>query len=236
MRIKIIAVGSTKWERFICRWGVSFLIGEDVLFDTFGDPGVLLNNIQKFKIDTAKIKHIVLSHDDWDHIGGLWYLIPHRKDITVYICPGFKQEIKMRIASFGVKMIEAAGITQIKEGIYSTGELSGKSGERKIYEQSVVIRTAEGFALLCGCAHPGVVSIVKQARNGFQADIDLLMGGFHLKDNTDEMNRTIINDLQGLGIRRIAPMHCTGKQATAAIREAFGNGFIQTQSGSGIDI
>ena len=66
MKIKIIAIGSSKWERFIRRWGVSFLIGEDVLFDAFGDPGVLLNNMRKFNVDPTKIKHIVLSHDDWD--------------------------------------------------------------------------------------------------------------------------------------------------------------------------
>ncbi len=85
MRIKIIAVGSSKWERLIYRWGVSFLAGEDVLFDTFGDPGVFLHNIRKFNIDTAKVKHIVLSHDDWDHIAGLWYVLDKRKDISVYI-------------------------------------------------------------------------------------------------------------------------------------------------------
>jgi 7,8-dihydropterin-6-yl-methyl-4-(beta-D-ribofuranosyl)aminobenzene 5'-phosphate synthase len=100
MKIKIIATGSSKLQRFIRRWGVSFLIGEDVLFDTFGDPGVLMDNMRKFKVDTAKIKHIVLSHDDWDHITGLWCLLPNRQDITVYICPGFKREIKDRIASF----------------------------------------------------------------------------------------------------------------------------------------
>ena len=66
MQVRVIAVGSTKWERFIRRWGVSFLIGEDVLFDTFGDPGVFLGNMRRFNIEPAKIKYIVISHDDWD--------------------------------------------------------------------------------------------------------------------------------------------------------------------------
>ena len=64
MQIRVIATGSSKWERFIHRWGVSFLVGEDILFDTFGDPGVFFSNIRKFNIDTGKIKHIILSHDD----------------------------------------------------------------------------------------------------------------------------------------------------------------------------
>jgi 7,8-dihydropterin-6-yl-methyl-4-(beta-D-ribofuranosyl)aminobenzene 5'-phosphate synthase len=84
MKIKIIATGSGRFERFIRRWGVSFLLGEDVLFDTFGDPQVFLKNMRKFKVDPGKVKHIILSHDHWDHISGLWYLLPAR-GYTVYV-------------------------------------------------------------------------------------------------------------------------------------------------------
>ncbi|MFH0790149.1 MAG: MBL fold metallo-hydrolase [Candidatus Omnitrophota bacterium] len=236
MRIKIIAVGSTKWERFIRRWGVSFLIGEDVLLDTFGDPRVLLNNMRKFNIDTAKIKHIVLSHDDWDHISGLWYLIPNREDTTVYICPGFNQEIKKRIASFGSKIIETGRPTEIKENIYSTGELYGESQGRKIYEQSVVIKVREGLAVICGCAHPGVENIVKKTQDDFKANVHSLIGGFHLKDNTDETNTRIIKALAGFGISRIAPMHCTGKHAAEAMRKVFKQGFMPVKEGDSIEL
>jgi 7,8-dihydropterin-6-yl-methyl-4-(beta-D-ribofuranosyl)aminobenzene 5'-phosphate synthase len=236
MQIQVIASGSKKWERFFRRWGVSLLIGEDVLFDTFGDSGVLLNNIRKFNIDAGKIKHIVLSHDDWDHITGLWYLIPNRKDITVYICPGFKREIKDRIASFGVKLIEAGGMTQIKDVIYSTGELYGESEDRKICEQSVVIKINGGLAVICGCAHPGVVNIIRHVKESFHEDIHSLMGGLHLKDNTDEKNRSIIEELRELGVRRIAPMHCTGKLATEAMREVFGRDVIRVKEGGILEL
>jgi len=236
MRITLIAEGSTKWQRFIKRWGVSFLIGEDILFDTFGDPGVLLRNMRKFNIDPAKIKHIVLSHDDWDHISGLWYLIRERKDIIVYICPGFKQEIKDRICSSGVKLIEVGEVTLIKEAIYSGGERYSESEGREIYEQSVVIKTTDGLAVICGCAHPGVVNIVRDVKESFQIRVYSLIGGFHLKNNPDEANLAIIKDLRELGVCRVAPMHCTGKRATDAMREAFGRDFIQAKVGDRIEI
>jgi 7,8-dihydropterin-6-yl-methyl-4-(beta-D-ribofuranosyl)aminobenzene 5'-phosphate synthase len=231
IQVKIIATGSSKWERFIHRWGVSFLIGEDMLFDTFGDPGVLLNNLRKQNVDVSKIKHIILSHDDWDHIGGLWYLLHDRKDITVYICPGSSQEIKDRIVSFGVKLVEAGGMTPIKNGVFSTGELCGGSKGRAIYEQSVVIRTVDGLAVICGCAHPGVVNIVRYVKEGFHEAVYSLIGGFHLKDNTDETNMRIIKELRALGVRRIAPMHCTGKRATEMMGESFGSDFIRSREG-----
>jgi len=236
MQIKVITVGSTKWERFIRRWGVSFFIGEDMLFDTFGDPGVLLNNMRKFNIDTAKIKHIVLSHDDWDHISGLWHLITNRRDIAVYVCPGFKQEIKMKIASFGVKVIEAGGVTQIKDDIYSTGELCGESDGEKICEQSVVIKTAEGLTVICGCAHPGIVNIIQYVKERFRNDVHSLIGGFHLKNNDNETNARIIENLRGFGIRRIAPMHCTGKRATEMMSKIFASGFIRAKAGDIIEL
>ncbi|MDD5439805.1 MAG: MBL fold metallo-hydrolase [Candidatus Omnitrophica bacterium] len=236
MAIKVIATGSSAWERFLRRWGVSFLIGDDVLFDAFGDPAVLLGNMRKFNVDTAKIKYIILSHDDWDHTAGLWQLLPDRKDISVYICPGFKQEIKDKIASFGVKLIEAGTTIHIKGAMYSTGELYGESGGRKIYEQSVVIKTADGLAVLCGCAHPGAVNIVRHVNERFQGSVHLLIGGFHLKDNTDEVNLDVIKDLQKLGVRRIAPMHCTGTRAVAAMRGAFGQGFMKIREGDTIKI
>jgi len=236
MNIKIVAVGSTRWQRFIRRWGVSFLIGEDVLFDTFGDPGILLRNMRKFDIDTAKIKHIVLSHDDWDHISGLWYLLNNRKDITVYTCSGFKQEIKERIASFGVKVVEAGGLTQIKVDIYSTGELCGESDGEKICEQSVVIKAGDGLAVICGCAHPGVVNIVKQVKGTFKANVHSLIGGFHLKGNTEEKNRSIIEQLRELGIHKIAPLHCTGKRATEMMSKVFISAFVRVKEGSNIEL
>mgnify|MGYP001769501529 CR=1 FL=1 len=236
MVIKIIAVGSTKWQRFIRRWGVSFLIGEDVLFDTFGDMHAFLINNRKFNVDIAKIKHIILSHVDWDHIAGLWDLILNRNDITVYICPGFQQEIKDRIASSGVKIVEAGGVTHIKDNIYSTGQLCGEAQGRKIYEQSLVIKTGNGLAVICGCAHPGVVNIVRYAQERFCENVYSLIGGFHLKDNTAQANRCIIIDLREFGVRRIAPMHCTGEAATEMMRKEFGRDFIQTGEGRSIEL
>lgn len=236
MRIKVIATGSSKFQRFIRRWGVSFLLDEDVLFDTFGDPGALLNNMRRFAVDTLKIKHIILSHDDWDHVSGLWYLIPRRADITVYICPGFAQEIKDRITSFGVKLVESDKQIFVTEGIYTTGQLYGESSGRKIFEQSVAVKTRDGLVVICGCAHPGVDNIVKKASGDFSSKVDLLIGGFHLKDNTDEVNARIVENLKQAGVCRVMPMHCTGKRAVELMRSAFGSGFRWLREGDAVEL
>jgi 7,8-dihydropterin-6-yl-methyl-4-(beta-D-ribofuranosyl)aminobenzene 5'-phosphate synthase len=232
MKIKIIATGSSKWQRFIRRWGVSFLVGEDVLFDTFGDPSVLLRNMRKFHIDISKIKHIVLSHDDWDHISGLWHLPVDRKNITVYICPGFQQEIKDRMASFGGRVVETELFTEIKEGIFSSGQIEAVRAGRVIFEQALVAKSLKSLALITGCAHPGIIKIIDVVNGHFlKEEVRSIIGGLHLKGNSREMNLDIIEKLQGKGVRKIVPMHCTGKEAIEMIRQRFGNGFIWAREG-----
>lgn len=236
VKLTLIAEGSTKWQRLIRRWGVSYLLGDDVIFDTFGRSDVFQRSIKKLCIDTKRIKHIVLSHDDWDHIAGLWYLLNNRIDITVYICPGTRQEIKDRIASFGSQIVEMKNATLIKEVIYSTGELYGESKGRKIYEQSVVIKATNGLAVICGCAHPGIVGIVRSVKETFHENVSSLVGGFHLKDNTDEINLRIAQDLREIGVRQVAPMHCTGTNAVQIMRMTFGDGFRRLREGDEIEI
>ncbi len=56
-----------------------------------------------------------------------------------------------------------------------------------------------------------------------------------MKDNTDEINIGIIKDLRKFGVRRIAPIHCTGRRATDAMRETFDQDFVQVKEGSHIN-
>lgn len=235
MEIKLIANGSSKWERLIHRWGVSFLIGEDVLFDTFGDPGVFLNNIHRFNIDITKIKHIIISHDDWDHISGLWYLVHDRKDITIYICPGFREDIKERMKPFGVRLVEVADSSLLKEDIYSTGQLCSESEGRLIYEQSLIAKTAKGLVIITGCAHPGIISIVDNIRKKFNENIHFLIGGLHLKDKTIAQIEEVISSLKSYSIDKIAPLHCTGEIAQRLFKEAYGDNYISLKIGETLE-
>lgn len=237
MRIKILATGSSTFERFIRRWGVSFLIDEDVLFDTFGDPKVLLKNIRKFGIDTTKIKHIVLSHEDWDHISGLWCLLQNRSDIIVYICPGFKKELKDRIASFGVRVVEVEPLTEIKENIFSSGQMYANCADRTIFEQALIVKPFKNLTVITGCAHPGIVNIIQTVQRAFQSEkVTAAIGGFHLKNNTNKMNMDIIQDLKDMGICKIVPMHCTGKRASRTLRYEFGYDCIKAREGDSIEL
>jgi len=236
MRLKILAEGSTKWQRFVRHWGLSILIDDDILFDTFGSPDYVVKQLKRFGIDISKITHIVISHDDWDHVTGLWKILERNHDITVYICPHFKPEIKAKIKWYGARIVEVEGVFNLRDNICLSGELTGKRRDSDIPEQYLAIKTAKGVVVITGCAHPGIAEITQHAKAAFGSDTRLLIGGFHLKDHTIEEARDIILKLKALGVSQVIPFHCTGRIAQELFNKEFGRDCIIPTEGQDIDI
>lgn len=237
MQIKVISVGSTKWDRFLGRWGISYLIGQDLLFDTFGDPYVFLRNIKKMNINLSKIKHIIISHDHWDHISGLWYIINRYKEVNVYICPNFDVEIKAKIRSFGVNVVEVKGLLEIKDNIYSTGEMEGKFRGKNIVEQALVLNSELGLTVVTGCSHPGIVPILKEAKKDFpDKEIFCALGGFHLLDKQREDIELIVAEFKKMGIKKVGPTHCTGEIATELFKQEYKDNFVEVKVGNVLEV
>lgn len=226
MNILLVATGSTPFHRSIKRWGVSFLIDEDVLFDTFGKPSVLLENIRALSINLYKIKHIIISHEDWDHITGLWDILALHQDVTVYLCPQFSKKMKEKVHSYGVKVVEVNNTLRIRKNVFSTGALVGTTNTRAVFEQSLILESPNKLAIITGCAHPGIIPIIKHVKNHFRQSPHSILGGLHLKDNTESDNKIIIEQIKKLGIKKIAPTHCTGRDATSMLKKTFGQNFI----------
>jgi 7,8-dihydropterin-6-yl-methyl-4-(beta-D-ribofuranosyl)aminobenzene 5'-phosphate synthase len=109
----------------------------------------------------------------------------------------------------------------IIEGVHSTGELG-----TGIIEQSLVLETSKGLVVITGCAHPGIVNIVRRAKELYDHEIYLAMGGFHLGGKSRGELRNIIAELRQLEVRKVAPRHCTGEQATNMFAGEWGDNFI----------
>jgi 7,8-dihydropterin-6-yl-methyl-4-(beta-D-ribofuranosyl)aminobenzene 5'-phosphate synthase len=55
-------------------WGFSALVeadGHRILFDTGAHTDVVLKNAQSLGVDLSSVPEVVLSHNHWDHVGGL---------------------------------------------------------------------------------------------------------------------------------------------------------------------
>jgi 7,8-dihydropterin-6-yl-methyl-4-(beta-D-ribofuranosyl)aminobenzene 5'-phosphate synthase len=55
-------------------WGFSALVevdGHKILYDTGASPDLVLRNARALHVDLSDVEDVVLSHNHWDHVGGL---------------------------------------------------------------------------------------------------------------------------------------------------------------------
>ena len=213
-------------------WGFACLIEgteETILFDTGTNPEILLHNVNQLNVDLNKIDKIILSHKHHDHTGGLAAILEKNHHATVYPLKSFPQNILETTKNNRVINVDKP--LKICKHVYSTGEMG-----ISIKEQSLFINTTNGLVVITGCSHPGIVNIIKKVRTLIDKDIDLVLGGFHLRSFTDEQVVNIINDLKKRGVHRCGATHCTGEKQIELFRKAFGPQFVEMGTGKIIRI
>ncbi len=191
MKLKIVYDNEAE-PGFRKGWGFSCLIeldDEKILFDTGWDGNILLENLKRFGVRPAEIGRTIVSHDHWDHAGGLTHIV--RRDMQLYVPRSFSERLKEELSS-RFELHEVGGPQRIREGVWTTGELGGE-----IKEQSVVLKAKEGLVVLTGCAHPGVRNILSAA-SGF-GEVVGIVGGMHGFEDYDALR----------GLKLIVPSHCT---------------------------
>ena len=212
VRITVLYDNYLADERLQTDWGFAALVeyGEQMLLlDTGTDGAVLLANMETLEIDPARIDILVLSHEHMDHTGGMAALFEAgATPDTVFVLPSFSDDLKGYITAFA-DVIEVDPGLEITPGIVTTGELT----TGPIPEQALLIDTAVGLIVMTGCAHPGIVEVVRTARELTGRPITLVMGGFHLVETATNQIKTIIRDLHDLEVTQVAPSHCTGDGA-----------------------
>jgi len=206
-------------------WGFACLIQTSettVLFDTGGDGSILMSNLAALGFDPREIDVVALSHIHGDHVGGLEALLTANDRLTAYLPQSFPTEFKAHLPN---RVVEVREPIAIADRIRTTGELG-----TAIVEQALMVETGRGLIVLTGCAHPGVVEIVRQAKA--YGDVYLVMGGFHLAGKSVDEVKAVIAELKRLEVRKVAPCHCTGEPAIRLFEAAFGPDFIPVGVGT----
>ena len=62
------------------------------------------------------------------------------------------------------------------------------------------------------------------------------MGGFHLLGRRPDANTATIEALRKLGVRKVAPSHCTGDEAIGMFRAVWGDDFLAGGCGAVIEM
>jgi 7,8-dihydropterin-6-yl-methyl-4-(beta-D-ribofuranosyl)aminobenzene 5'-phosphate synthase len=212
------------------KWGFSCLVEglkRTVLFDTGGDSDTLLGNMKKLKIAPKQIDIIVLSHIHGDHVGGLSGFLEENRDVIVYLPESFPESFKEETSSFGAEVVEVSQAEELFSNVYTTGELGNG-----IKEQSLIVTTSQGLVVITGCAHPGVVNIVNKAKDMMAGkNVYLVIGGFHMSGVSAHQIQSVIEGFRQLGVRKVAPCHCSGDETRKLFREKYKEDYINSGAG-----
>jgi len=233
MHITVVYDNYAHDPRLQTAWGFSCVIERGpttVLFDTGGDGAILLANMATLGFDPQKIDIVVLSHIHDDHTGGLARLLAAADGPTVYAPQSFPEGFKAQIRS-QAELVKVRDPQQIADGVYTTGEMG-----RNIIEQALVLDAGQDTVVITGCAHPGIVAMVRQAEQVTGKPAGLVLGGFHLKDASAPTIQTVVDEFVAMGVRRVAPSHCTGDQAIALLGKVYGTDYIASGCGQGFQI
>ena len=166
MKLTIVYDNETMKTGVKADWGFSCLVETEkinLLFDTGANGSILLDNMRKLEIDPSIIDSVFISHDHWDHTGGLNDLLRIKAGLKVYYPDFFTEPL------------------EFKDGLITTGALSGGV----IKEQSLILKRKKGMVVLAGCSHPGLDRIIRIA-SGF-GSIHVVIGGFHGFDRFDAL-------------------------------------------------
>lgn len=186
MKITIVYDNVVSAPDLAADWGFACLVETEertLLFDTGAKGAILLDNMEKLNIDPAAIDAVFISHNHWDHTGGLDDLLQIHAT-TVFLpaaCP--PPENAEHVVSIDRPV-------ELFENGYSTGQLAG-------IEQSLVIRQHERAVVVAGCSHPGVGAILEAASRF--CTVTTLIGGLH------GFNEFSLLD----PLETVCPAHCT---------------------------
>lgn len=202
-------------------WGFACIIETEehrILFDTGWDGHALLDNMEKLSIDPESIDTLVLSHQHWDHIGGVATFLNRDPNVELYVPSSFSAKLKKEMgARIKGKLYGVKGPREICKNVYTTGELGST-----IREQSLVIGSESGLYIISGCAHPGLSSITENASSF--GNISGIFGGLH-----DSQEYGSFKDMQVIGAG-----HCTSHKDV--IRKMYPEKFVKIFAGYSIEL
>jgi 7,8-dihydropterin-6-yl-methyl-4-(beta-D-ribofuranosyl)aminobenzene 5'-phosphate synthase len=227
--------------------------GKRILFDTGNNPEILAQNVKAKNVDLSKLDFVVMSHRHGDHMGGLTYVLKVNPQVKIYApkegfgvyggdLPGtfFRKDVALpaeqryfdgnppEVMKFGTAWPGAnfqlvAANTEIAPNVHLITLVSDKPGTMELRELSLVINTPDGVVLVVGCSHPGIDKIVEVAAS-LNHRIRLITGGLHLVVAGDQDIEKVVAVLHdNLKVEYMAPGHCTGEPAFAALKKVYGD-------------
>jgi 7,8-dihydropterin-6-yl-methyl-4-(beta-D-ribofuranosyl)aminobenzene 5'-phosphate synthase len=162
-----------------------------------------------------------------------------RTDRVTYAGLPFKREA---LEGLGAAFDLSADFRLIAPGIHATGEVARQNafetGDASLFvkqgegtardpfsdDQSLVVETTEGLALILGCCHAGLINTIQHVQRRLpDRPIRVVVGGTHLGFAPKEQLEQTVRLLKDLDIQRVGCSHCTGLPAGAYLSRELGS-------------
>lgn len=236
-----------------------------ILFDTGNHASTFADNARALGVDLAALDFAVISHRHGDHTSGLNHLLAVRPDLPIFTpqetygvfgssLPGSffprcvslprymrywdgrpPDEIRHGSPWADARFTWVDTQREIAPGVHVVPVVSDMPGTRELRELALALVTPRGLVLVAGCSHPGIERIAEAAQS-IDTRIDCIFGGLHLVTTAEsEVERVATALRERIGVRRIAPGHCTGEVAFAALQRHFGADYLFAGLGETID-
>ncbi|GLX80337.1 MBL fold metallo-hydrolase [Thalassotalea insulae] len=146
-------------------------------------------------------------------------------------------KMKHSLEADNVKFFIYENATEIIPGVWLTGNVARKTNEKNwngkgkvssakgdiediIQEDlSLAIYTEQGFVLIAGCGHAGIVNTMAHIVNHIHpGKIDAAIGGFHLLNANETQLQWTADKLNHFGLTQMIGAHCTGLNALYSLR------------------
>lgn len=242
-----------------------------ILFD-MGPNALFLENAEKLGVDVASVDVAFLSHGHYDHGGGLELFFKRNETAPVYVhaaafgdyyavSPKGERYIGVDPKLKGnPRFVVCRGKTAIDDELTvfsvlpthdllpsSNGSLREKRGDDYPpdgfrHEQDLVV-TAEGKTVLFGgCAHGGIVNILRASEKLLGRAPDHVFSGFHLTNpglGTDEPDALVDAVAEELAARKNTHYytgHCTGLGPYARLKARLGDRMDYMAAGTAFEL
>ena len=106
-----------------------------------------------------------------------------------------------------------------------------------VMELALAIDTPDGIVLVVGCSHPTLERVVAAAKSVIDKPVHLIVGGTHLfPADRAETGRIATALRDDWSVAWLAPAHCTGEHAFAALQRAFGERYLYAGVGTSLQL